>query len=1214
MEKYKKMFLKKYKRILAIVLIPVLLLAILNIPLNPKAATGHLVSDVEVDDVFCAYEEILPNNLTAVFLDYKEQGNGSSLRFDSSSYYGYTVSGGIAYYDFREGFTFPLFPPSVDSGSYVYAVYDIEVQSPILDDDTSQNYTPYEIHINAFPGFRVAFLDGSDTEINTDTCYVYENGGTKTFGPIDALTPSVSSDPVLGEVIGWSTNKNFTDNTNSPDDFYVEIPVGTGFYFPDEPFDEAMNNISSGTLKLYPVYKYNKTTLSVTADDCKVGETPAIHLETNKNGDERVNNYDVVYQKKVTDVEWATISGDPTEPGDYKAVVSISPETSNVEYYFSDSGVLKLKSKPYSGASAEATFSIRPVASVFSAPDAATLTYDGTAQDLLESYGEANGGDMVYSLSEDGTYTDTIPQRTNAGGYTVWYKARGTGEYYDSDPESLVVAIAQKEVGLEWSDTTFTYDGEVHCPTATATGICDGDTCTVTVTGGKTDVGTYTATATALSNSNYALPSTFTKEFVINEQPMAKIVEKPVVQNLTYNGGAQKLVAPGKAEGGDIVYSLTEDGEYSSEIPTVKNAGEYTVWYKAKGSSGYRDSSTQNVIVSIAAKSVELEWSDTEFTYDKKEHCPKASITGVFDGDSCEVSVTGAQTGAGTYTVKATGLSNSNYSLSGDNTVKMTILSKEVGLEWSDTEFSYDGKEHCPKATATGVLDGDSCSVTVTGGQTKVGTYTATATALSNSNYKLPGNTTKEFSILKKELVITKSPKGQNLTYNGKNQNLLIPGEVEGGTFVYSLSKDGKYSSDIPTAKAVGEYTIWYKAEGAEGYNSTDPVSAKTVIEQKTVGLNWSDTEFMYDGEEHCPKATATGICDGDTCTVTVTGGQKKIGTYTATATALSNESYKLPSNASTEFTILDPEKLIGSVSVSMKGYIYGGKVSSPSITSKTNDVSKAKIVYKAAGSPDSAYSPSAPSEVGNYTVKVTLPENEKYNACSATAGFSVSYLPVPENSYLISGTTGDDGWYKSDVKITPTAGYELSYGDRNHFSGNPIKLDGNITVVNFYIRNAVTGEQTDVISLNNMKIDSEAPTVVDMEDNGLYYANESGNVKVTVKDSNISKVLVEGKEAELTNEGNGKMSFTLKAGKRKQKTSFSIFDKAGNKTDFSIIVAPLWAKTGELIEGDLYLESGEKYKLPSGSFWSVSGEKTKYNGGISFYVIKEGDYTLQKN
>ena len=80
--------------------------------------------------------------------------------------------------------------------------------------------------------------------------------------------------------------------------------------------------------------------------------------------------------------------------------------------------------------------------------------------------------------------------------------------------------ITAKEVGLTWTDTDLTYNGQEQAPKATATGLVSGDAgkVNVNVTGGQTNVGTtaYTATASGLTGDkadNYKLPTDSTTSF-----------------------------------------------------------------------------------------------------------------------------------------------------------------------------------------------------------------------------------------------------------------------------------------------------------------------------------------------------------------------------------------------------------------------------------------------------------------------------------------------------------------------------------------------------------------------------------------------------------------------------------------------------------------------------------------------------------------------------
>lgn len=80
-------------------------------------------------------------------------------------------------------------------------------------------------------------------------------------------------------------------------------------------------------------------------------------------------------------------------------------------------------------------------------------------------------------------------------------------------------------------------------------------------------------------------------------------VTAPAANALTYNGAEQALVTAGKTTGGTMLYRL-DDSEWSEQIPTAKNAGEYTVWYKVQGNAEYADVAEQSLTVTVAKKAV----------------------------------------------------------------------------------------------------------------------------------------------------------------------------------------------------------------------------------------------------------------------------------------------------------------------------------------------------------------------------------------------------------------------------------------------------------------------------------------------------------------------------------------------------------------------------------------------------------------------------------
>ena len=71
------------------------------------------------------------------------------------------------------------------------------------------------------------------------------------------------------------------------------------------------------------------------------------------------------------------------------------------------------------------------------------------------------------------------------------------------------------------------------------------------------------------------------------------------ISNIVYNGEAQALVTAGTANGGELLYSLSKDGEYSAAVPTATEAGKYTVYYKVKGDSNHKDTEPESVNIEI---------------------------------------------------------------------------------------------------------------------------------------------------------------------------------------------------------------------------------------------------------------------------------------------------------------------------------------------------------------------------------------------------------------------------------------------------------------------------------------------------------------------------------------------------------------------------------------------------------------------------------------
>ena len=111
-------------------------------------------------------------------------------------------------------------------------------------------------------------------------------------------------------------------------------------------------------------------------------------------------------------------------------------------------------------------------------------------------------------------------------------------------------------------------------------------------------VGTVTV---VIKSTNYADITLTVNVNATNK--LVPTVTAPTANALTYNGAEQALVTAGETTGGTMLYRFGEF-DWSEKIPTTKNAGKYTVYYKVQGDAQYADVAEQNVTVNVAKKAV----------------------------------------------------------------------------------------------------------------------------------------------------------------------------------------------------------------------------------------------------------------------------------------------------------------------------------------------------------------------------------------------------------------------------------------------------------------------------------------------------------------------------------------------------------------------------------------------------------------------------------
>ena len=258
----------------------------------------------------------------------------------------------------------------------------------------------------------------------------------------------------------------------------------------------------------------------------------------------------------------------------------------------------------------------------------ANLVYNGQDQPLIEP-GKAEGGTMEYSLDR-ATYTTEIPTGKEAKEYKVYYRVDGDPNHQDEVATSLSVTISPKVVSqptIILEPANFVYDGAEKQPAVT---VKDGDyvipaTEYTVKYKDNTAVGTGTVVISDKDGGNYTV--TGTAEFSIIAA-VAGVTLPEAKSGLVYNMAEQELIVPGSAVGAKMEYSL-DNKNYSTKIPTGKDAKKYTVYFRVVGDESHASMDPVSMVVTISPKSLTnptVELNPSTFFYDGTEKTPEVTV------------------------------------------------------------------------------------------------------------------------------------------------------------------------------------------------------------------------------------------------------------------------------------------------------------------------------------------------------------------------------------------------------------------------------------------------------------------------------------------------------------------------------------------------------------------------------------------------------------
>jgi hypothetical protein len=332
-----------------------------------------------------------------------------------------------------------------------------------------------------------------------------------------------------------------------------------------------------------------------------------------------------------------------------------------------------------------------------------------------------------------------------------------------------------------------------------------------------------------------------------------------------------------------------------------------------------------------------------------------------------------------------------------------------------DGPFYYTGEAVEPKVLK--VMDGDkeipASDYTVTY-DCNVDATPWAYVIFNNSGYSNSGNyyfnSSKIFEIKKATMPdIPPIPK-TDLVYTGSSLELVTAGEIPDGTKCwYSTSPNPNAWSGSATATEAGTHKVWYMFDGGTNYDNNlgrydekryvEVTIAKQPVEESDVSVEISGTYTYMSGYPVKPyfnvKVKGNNIYEGSGYTVTYENN-----TQAGTGKAIiegKNYDFKIVK----EFEI---QKRAYTPAVSADNWV-SGKENTASVSNVPKEVldenPQITYEYKPKDADDNEYSTVVPTQDGEYTVRVTIPESSNYKTATVTKDFKIV---LPEGFVHVSG------------------------------------------------------------------------------------------------------------------------------------------------------------------------------------------------------------------
>ena len=682
----------------------------------------------------------------------------------------------------------------------------------------------------------------------------------------------------------------------------------------------------------------------------------------------------------------------------------------------------------------------------------------------------------------------------------------GTNPTYNGSSQSL------GKVSYNGDGTAYYYiqkaTSQPAIPSASASGwtaISNGGTISATDAGtyyiflkavGKTG-GNYTGVEPKVGDNN-----------TINKRTVTvTTVPTYVSAGLTYdgtnntNGSDQTLITAGACGTGGVMYyyvstspstpSWNGGSDWSTSLPTGKDAGKYYVWYyclvsdtnnNTAGTNTNAVKALANSPKNIARNPIASASPVTKLVYNGTTETNGTSQTGI---KGSNVSWTGSTTGtnAGEYTASATPLSNFAWS---DGTFAAKSITWSIArrgqtapiLQGATTTYPTTATATVKKkgtvaggtADAPGELIWTNQSRSTAGSQTATAYYAATATNFSAS----PVSAGVDVKVNARTVTITAPTFNSNtLTYTGSGQTILNAGScTTGGVMYYYMSTSStkpsfgtsNWTTTAPTQKtSAGTYYVWYYCYVSDttnntgsGINTVTAVSGNSkTINQRKLTVTAASKSKEYDGSPlTINSATLSGHVSGHKLySATYGGSQTTVGSSSSTVSDAVIKSGSIIVTDNYDITYANGTLTVTAASFTVsepdQEYTYTGSPQGVAITvSELKGSQTATIKYRTASSGD--YTLTDAPQITNVSQspltvywQVTAP-----NHTTQTGSYTITIKKA--NATLPGTISGASVYFHETARATVTKNYSggtLQYTTDNGSTWNNVTWhEGNYT------------------------------------------------------------------------------------------------------------------------------------------------------------------------